>query len=94
VQEAHDKEELPPLLPANCIQHILVHPLVRRTQPSLHANGGLIGDFDTHLEKANRELRVGLSCDPQSEKKEEEACCQLMRPLAIFYQGHSSGHMA
>jgi len=51
--------------PADCVQHILVDPLIACSQACLHAHRGLIGDLDAHLQKPNRELRVRLGRYPQ-----------------------------
>eukprot|EP00955_Chlamydomonas_euryale_P005073 54229-Chlamydomonas_euryale.AAC.5 len=67
VQEAHDEEQLAPLLARDRVQQVLRDPLVRRAQPGLHADRGLVGDLDAHLQQANGELRVRLCGDPQAE---------------------------
>ena len=45
VQEAHDEQQLAPLLPRDRVEHVLRDPLVRGAQAGLHADRGLVGDL-------------------------------------------------
>mmetsp|Transcript_33722 Transcript_33722/g.73616 ORF Transcript_33722/g.73616 Transcript_33722/m.73616 type:complete len:922 (-) Transcript_33722:2039-4804(-) len=67
VQEAHDVEDLAPLVALHDVEHVLGDPAVAVPQPRLHAHGRLVGDLDAHLQQPDGELRVGLRRDPQAE---------------------------
>mmetsp|Transcript_23991 Transcript_23991/g.78015 ORF Transcript_23991/g.78015 Transcript_23991/m.78015 type:complete len:248 (+) Transcript_23991:1374-2117(+) len=67
MEEAHDVEQLAPLLALDGVEHVLRDPRVRVAEAGAHADGRLVGDFDGHLQQSDGELGVRLGGDPEPE---------------------------
>mmetsp|Transcript_31429 Transcript_31429/g.79743 ORF Transcript_31429/g.79743 Transcript_31429/m.79743 type:complete len:230 (+) Transcript_31429:1159-1848(+) len=67
VEVAEHPKEGAPLNAGDSVEHVLRHPRIGALHARAHADGGLVGDLDRHLQEADGHAGVRLGRDPHPE---------------------------